>query len=184
MKWTQCQNFTRRELHSPAWNQIPFIPTIMQAVRRNGGIAATHLQPNTRKRRVTSTTFQPFYPLERPRTHYTRGWVSLGADMDGTENVSPIGIQSLDRRARNGYLYRLRHPGCLSPKSKQSIFCSNTTKQWFVQPFRPTVPLPSIMGFVALAGFYCTKRISCTHLKQKEKTITVWKTYTQPGKLR
>jgi hypothetical protein len=27
------------------------------------------------------------------------------------------------------------------------------------------------MGFGALAGFYYTKRISCTHLKQKKKQL-------------
>jgi len=41
MQWTKRQNSTRRELHLPAWNQIPFIPTTMQAVRRNGDIVAT-----------------------------------------------------------------------------------------------------------------------------------------------
>jgi hypothetical protein len=109
-------------MHSPAWNQIPFLLTTMQAVRRNGGIAATHLQPNTRKR----------WPAPHSRhlnpgkngTNYTQGWVSLGADMNGTENISPTGIQSLNHPTRIEYLYRLRHPGCLSPESKQSIFCS------------------------------------------------------------
>jgi hypothetical protein len=61
--------------------------------------------------------------------------------------------------------------------SQFSVVCT-TTKQWFVQQFRPPEPLPSIMGFGALAGFYYTKRISCTHLKQKEKTISLQNVYT------
>jgi hypothetical protein len=32
---------------------------------------------------VVSATPRPFYSQERPITHFTRGWVSPGAGMDG-----------------------------------------------------------------------------------------------------
>jgi hypothetical protein len=84
--------------------QTPFIPTITQAMRRKQRYRCNPLATNTRKRWVASTTLQLLYPLERPGNHYTRGWVSFGADMDGTEKVSPTKIQTLDRRAHTEYL--------------------------------------------------------------------------------
>jgi hypothetical protein len=74
------------------------VPT--QAQREGGGIAPTHLQPGTRRRWVVSTMLRPLYPLERPSTHCTGDWV--GAGLDGTENLTPLGfdlqtVQPLER---------------------------------------------------------------------------------------
>jgi hypothetical protein len=40
-------------------------------------------------------------PGQRPGTHFTGGWVSPRAGLDGAENFAPIGIRSPDRPARS-----------------------------------------------------------------------------------
>jgi hypothetical protein len=50
------------------------------------------------------------YPLERPGTHCTGGWVGLKA---GLENLAPTGIRSPDRPARRQSLHRLSYPAAM-----------------------------------------------------------------------
>jgi hypothetical protein len=76
-----------------------------------GGIAPPDSPPGTRRRCVVSTTLRPLYPLERPGTHCTVGWVRLRAGLDGTENLTPTEIRSRNRVARSESVYRLRYPG-------------------------------------------------------------------------
>jgi hypothetical protein len=52
---------------------------------------------------------QLLYPLERPGTHYTGGWVGPRAGLDTYEKLAPTGIQSLDRPAHSQSLYRLSY---------------------------------------------------------------------------
>jgi hypothetical protein len=60
---------------------------------------------------VVSATLQPLYPREKPGTHCTEGWMGLGANLDGTENIAFIEIRSPDRPARSESLYRMRYAG-------------------------------------------------------------------------
>ena len=60
----------------------------MQAQRGGGCIAPTHSQHGTRRRWVVNTTLRPLYPQQRLGTLCTGGWVGLGADLDGTENLA------------------------------------------------------------------------------------------------
>ena len=59
---------------------------------------------------VVNATLRPLYPRERPVTHCIGGWVGLRAGLARAENLSPTGIRSPDRPARNESLYRLRYP--------------------------------------------------------------------------
>jgi hypothetical protein len=77
--------------------QRPLHDMAMQAERGGGGIAPAHSRPGTRRRWVVSTTSRPVYPQERLGTHYSRGWVGLGASVNGMEELVPTGIRSPDR---------------------------------------------------------------------------------------
>jgi len=61
---------------------------------------------------VVNATPWPLYPWERPGTHCIQeaGWASEPF-WTGVEILLPTGIQSMDRPARSGLLYRLRYPG-------------------------------------------------------------------------
>ena len=50
-------------------------------------------------------------PTDLPATHCTRGWVGLGAGLEGVENLAPLGIRSQDGLARIESLCRLCYPG-------------------------------------------------------------------------
>jgi hypothetical protein len=67
----------------------------VQAQRGGGGIAPTHSQPGTRRRRrrrVFSTTLRPLYAWERLGTNCTGGCMGIGAGLDGTKNLTPSGF--------------------------------------------------------------------------------------------
>jgi hypothetical protein len=59
---------------------------------------------------VVSTTPRPLYPLERPGTHCTGGWVGPRAVLDLCEKSRPAGIRSLGRPDRSQSLCRLSYP--------------------------------------------------------------------------
>ena len=42
---------------------------------------------NARRRWVVSMTSRPLYPRQTTSTHCTRGWVNLGAELDGSRKV-------------------------------------------------------------------------------------------------
>jgi hypothetical protein len=56
---------------------------------------------------VVSTMLCMLYPWGRPLTHCAGGWVSLGASVDGTENLASTGIWSPDHPASSKALYLL-----------------------------------------------------------------------------
>jgi len=56
----------------------------------------------------------PFYPRERPDTHYIGGLVSLRAGLDCCGKPRPTtGIRSPDRPALSQLLFQIRYPGTL-----------------------------------------------------------------------
>jgi hypothetical protein len=61
---------------------------------------------------VVNTTPRPLYPLERPGTHCTEGWLGprTGLDWCGKSRL-PTGIRSPDRPARSESLYLIRDLG-------------------------------------------------------------------------
>jgi len=60
--------------------------------RGDEGTARTCLQSTTSNVWVVSTTLRPPYPLERPGTHCTGGWVGLGASMDTWKILPSLGF--------------------------------------------------------------------------------------------
>jgi len=50
---------------------------------------------------VVNATTRPFYPRERPGTHYLGGWVGPRVGLDGCGKSRPNGIRSQDRPARS-----------------------------------------------------------------------------------
>ena len=60
---------------------------------------------------MVNATPRPLYPLERPGTHCTGGWVGLRAGLDRCGKSALTGIRSPGRPAHNKSLYRLSYPG-------------------------------------------------------------------------
>ena len=82
---------------------------------------------------------RPLYPLERPGTHCTGGWVGPRAGVDGCgKSRSPTGIRSPDRPARGESLYRMSYRGphitpihgILSVLYKQFTYTQNTKERY------------------------------------------------------
>ena len=64
------------------------------------------------------------YPRQRPRTHFTGGWVGPRAGLDGCGNSRPHRDSIPDRPARSQSLYRLSYPaqiGNLSLHNKHTV---------------------------------------------------------------
>jgi hypothetical protein len=76
----------------------------MQVQRGNGYIAPINLQPDTRRGGWLAPRSGRITP-GKACTHCTGGWVGLGATVNGTENLAPAGIRSLDGPARSESLY-------------------------------------------------------------------------------
>jgi hypothetical protein len=72
-------------------------------------IALLILDLSARRGWVVSITPRPLYPLERPDTHCTGGWVGRRAGLDRWGKSRPTGIRSPDRPARSQSLYRLSY---------------------------------------------------------------------------
>jgi hypothetical protein len=77
----------------------------------SGGIAQLFLNLGTRRGVRSASRPGCLYPLERPGTHCTEGWVGPGAGLDRCGKSRPTGIRSPDRPARSESLYRLSYPG-------------------------------------------------------------------------
>ena len=65
----------------------------LQEQRTCGGVTQPIPEPGTR-RWVESTMLRPLYPQEVDATDCTVGWVGLVANLEGTENLAPIGVRS------------------------------------------------------------------------------------------
>jgi hypothetical protein len=75
---------------------------------------------------VVSTTPRPFYPLVRPGTHYTGGWVGPGAIWTCAKSLARTGIRSPDRPARSQSLYRLSYRDPQRKRYSYNLFPSWT----------------------------------------------------------
>jgi hypothetical protein len=64
----------------------------VKAQSGGGSIVPTHLQPGDSIRWVVNTTLRLLYPHERSDIYCTGGWVSLGATLGVTRNLSPPGF--------------------------------------------------------------------------------------------
>jgi len=86
--------------------------------RRGGGfVARTLSQPGTREAWVVNATFRPFHPCQRPGTHGAVGWVSLGPDLNDTENFTSPGFNPRTiHPAASCYIY------CTIPTAR--VMCS------------------------------------------------------------
>jgi hypothetical protein len=58
-------------------------------------------KPGTSGRCVVMTTLRPLYPWEGPSSHITEGRVSLRVGLDGSGNLDPTEIRSLDGPAHS-----------------------------------------------------------------------------------
>jgi hypothetical protein len=79
---------------------------------------------------VANATLRPLYPLERPRTHCTQGWVGSRAGLDGCGKSRPqLGFYPRTVQLVSYiyvciytciYMYRMRHIGELGEQSHSS----------------------------------------------------------------
>jgi hypothetical protein len=85
---------------------------------RGGVIFPTHSQPGARRRWVVIIKLRLLYPLERPCTYCTGGWLGL---------KGPSGPQGKFRHHRNS------NPGPSSPQLAYSILAARVLSQWLKQ---------------------------------------------------
>jgi len=103
--WTNLSCKVKKVKCTPV--QTPRLCTGRTSHRGSTGIALLFLDHDTRKGWGVSLTPWPLYPLERPGTHCTRGWMGLRTRLHRCENLANAWIRSPDRPTRSHSLYRL-----------------------------------------------------------------------------
>ena len=82
----------------------------LQAQRVGRGIAVLFHDHSTRRGEWSAARPGLIYPLEKPGTHCTGGWVGPRAGLDRCGKSRITGIRSPDRPSRSQSLYRLSYP--------------------------------------------------------------------------
>jgi hypothetical protein len=96
----------------------------MQVQSGGRGIACTHWQPRTRRRREASTMLGRI-PWERACTHCTGYWVGPRANLNGMQNLSPPRIRWLNCPACSKSPHWVHNPSRLLWNIQCLNFCSN-----------------------------------------------------------